>query len=188
MAGDLAAVSFICIAPPTPQGALLWRRRGLEPRTAVLLREIFRLTTRSRSGITVLPRLHIGRALPPAFGAFHPIPRTPVRRSLCLIKENEVYRACPMARGAADGSRTRGPQIGSLMLCQLSYRRVVSPARIAREAPGSLQRIDRHSSCLRGGAYITRKEAMDRGRRSVETLERRRAVAPVCLLHTFGRV
>lgn len=29
-----------------------------------------------------------------------------------------------MARGAADGSRTRDPQIGSLMLCQLSYRRI----------------------------------------------------------------
>lgn len=30
-----------------------------------------------------------------------------------------------------------------------------SPARIARETPGSFQRIDRHSSCLWGGAYIT---------------------------------
>lgn len=29
-----------------------------------------------------------------------------------------------MARGAADGSRTRDPQIGSLMLYQLSYRRI----------------------------------------------------------------
>lgn len=29
-----------------------------------------------------------------------------------------------MARGAADGVRTRGPQIGSLMLCRLSYRRI----------------------------------------------------------------
>ena len=29
-----------------------------------------------------------------------------------------------VARGAADGSRTRGPQIGSLMLYLLSYRRI----------------------------------------------------------------
>ena len=37
-----------------------------------------------------------------------------------------------------------------------------SPARIARETPGSFQRIDRRSSCLRGGAYINLKGPLRR--------------------------
>lgn len=37
-----------------------------------------------------------------------------------------------------------------------------SPARTAREIPGSLQRIDRHSSCLRGGAYKNLKGLLRR--------------------------
>lgn len=37
-----------------------------------------------------------------------------------------------------------------------------SPARTARETPGSFQRIDRCSSCLRGGAYINLKGPLRR--------------------------
>lgn len=107
MVGDLAAVSFTCIAPPTPQGALLWRRRGLEPRTAVLLREMFRLTARSRSCITVLPRLHIGRALPPAVGAFHPI-RLTMRTGAFLMRRRKTMTRLP--NGAWSGGRGSNPR------------------------------------------------------------------------------
>ena len=51
-------------------------------------------------------------------------PAHPVRWSLFDEEKKNYDAPAQAARGAADGSRTRDPQIGSLMLCQLSYRRI----------------------------------------------------------------
>ena len=85
----------------------MWRRRGLEPRTAVLLREMFRLTARSRACITVLPRLHIGRALPPAAGAFHPVQRILCAGALLMRRRKTMTR---LPNGAWSGGRDSNPR------------------------------------------------------------------------------
>lgn len=59
-------------------------------------REIFHLTAWSGSYIAVLSRLHIWRAFPPAFGAFHPFQRFAARWS--LYKSEENYDTPPKRR------------------------------------------------------------------------------------------
>ena len=59
-------------------------------------------------------------------------------------------------------NQRREPDICLAPLYPTELRLRSSPARTAREMPGSLQRIDRHSSCLRGGAYINLKGPLSR--------------------------
>ena len=59
-------------------------------------------------------------------------------------------------------NQRREPDICLAPLYPTELRLHSSPARTAREMPGSLQRIDQHSSCLRGGAYINLKGSLNR--------------------------
>lgn len=70
----------------------------------------------------------------------------------------------PRRIGADGWTRTNGRESapGTLRALPTELRLRSSPARTAREMPGSLQRIGRHSSCLRGGAYINLKGSLSR--------------------------
>lgn len=122
-----------------------------------------------QNAITTLPHLHEGgcRSFPAVTAACRLLAVSPDRYTFLLPS----CALSPEARSACTshehwiwcrrlGSNQRHTSWRGALPTELRLRS--SPARTAREMPGSLQRIDRHSSCLRGGAYINLKGSLSR--------------------------
>ena len=96
---------------------------------------------------------------------------------------SDIVRALPgLWCRRLDSNQRLEPDICLAPLYPTELRLRSSPARTAREMPGSLHRIDRHSSCLRGGAYINLNGSLRRwGGGSPSAILSMRPVSRLCL-------